>query len=229
MRQERIDGPYILTASGLYVNPLELKPAQIRLLDVAHALSHQCRFTGHTSSFYSVAEHSVRVVWWLRNQGASRADQQWGLLHDASEAYLIDMARPLKVDPYFGKAYRGAEGRAMAVVCEAFGLPAKAPELVHKADAALLAAERRDLLPAGGEWVVLDGVEPAPGVIVPWSPRLAKRRFIDEYVRLFEVAERKPSDTASTSVPEHPWHAGLQVAAPAASRARSRKRDEHHR
>lgn len=187
--EERIGGTHILTVSGRYVNPLALTEHDIVLEDVAHGLSNQCRFTGHTRSFYSVAEHSVRVTRWLRSRGAPLYEQRWGLLHDASEAYLIDMARPLKVDPYFGKAYRGAESRAMAAVCRRFQLDAGMPEMVKRADVALLAAERRDLMPPNGEWIILDGVEVPSEVISPWSPRRAKKMFMAEYDRLFNVGE----------------------------------------
>lgn len=180
-----ITGPEILTRSGLYVNPLDMKAEQVRVEDVAHSLSNQCRFTGHVHTFYSVAEHSVRVVRFLRRQGHPLETLQWGLIHDASEAYLVDIPRPLKVDPYFGKAYRGAEGRAQAVVCEAFGLPHKMPTAVKQADLVLLATERRDLMPPGGDWAILEGVHILSEEIRPWGPRAAKRRFMHEYNRLF--------------------------------------------
>jgi hypothetical protein len=187
MNAVRIESDQILTVSGVYVNPLDLRPNQIHIVDVAHALAHQCRFVGHTNKFYSVAEHSVRALRWNRKRNVSHAELQWTLLHDASEAYLVDLARPMKIDPYFGKAYRGAEGRAMEVICERFGLDRKEPACVKEADLAMLAAERRDLMPAGGDWVILEGVEAPTEVISPWSPRRAKRMFLQEYVRLFGV------------------------------------------
>lgn len=184
----RIESDQILTVSGVYVNPLDLRAEQIFIEDVAHALAHQCRFVGHTNKFYSVAEHSVRAVRWNRKRGASNTELRWTLLHDASEAYLVDLARPMKIDPYFGKAYRGAEGRAMDVICERFGLERREPACVKEADLAMLAAERRDLMPAGGEWTILDGIDVPTERISPWSPRRAKRLFLQEYARLFEAA-----------------------------------------
>ena len=182
----RIDGASILTHAGLYVNPLDLQPEQVLTEDIAHALSNQCRYTGHTETFYSVGEHVVRCTRWLREQGAPLEDLRWCLMHDASEAYLVDIPRPLKVDPYFGKAYRGAEDRAMRVICDVYGLPHKMPDAVKEADMKLLATERRDLMPPNGQWAILDGIDPIPGEIKTWRPRRARVDFLDEFARLFE-------------------------------------------
>jgi hypothetical protein len=164
----RIDGSTILTASGLYVDPLGLRPEDVRIEDVAHHLSNQCRYSGATSRFYSVAEHSCRAAYYvhtLGRNGRTREGQavveRWALLHDAAEAYLQDMVRPLKDDPELGAAYREAEERAMRVVAERFGLPWPMPDVVRQADLALLALERRELMPPNGRWAILDGVEPA--------------------------------------------------------------------
>lgn len=191
-----LTNPVICTFSGYYVNPLELEPLQIDPTDVAHALSNQCRFSGHTSEFYSVAEHSVRVAKWLDSIGQPTGVVKWGLLHDASEAYLVDIPRPLKVHPYFGKAYRGAEGRAMRAVCVAFGLdPTNGvmPDIVKTADVLLLATERRDLMPPGVEWESLAGVEPLEDVIHTWSPKKARERFSS---MLAELEAREREETA---------------------------------
>lgn len=193
-REPIIDGPVILTRSGLYVEPLNLKVEDVVIEDIAHSLSNQCRYTGHTEEFYSVGEHSVRCMRWLEDRDKPLPILRWALLHDASEAYLVDIPRPLKVDPYFGKAYRGAEDRAMEVICEAFGLERVSrrhgmPDVVREADMALLATERRDLMPPNGRWLILDGIEPLPDVIHPWPPRKARQVFMHEYNRLFGGAK----------------------------------------
>ena len=66
----------ITTFSGVLFRPLLSNPDDIRIADIAHALSQQCRFAGHTRTFYSVAEHSVRVSLLCRPE-----DALWGLLH----------------------------------------------------------------------------------------------------------------------------------------------------
>jgi hypothetical protein len=79
----------ITTFSGVLFRPLLPNPDDIRIADIAHALSQQYRFAGHTRTFYSVAEHSVRVSLLCRPD-----DALWGLLHDASEAFLTDVPAP---------------------------------------------------------------------------------------------------------------------------------------
>lgn len=134
-------GDWIQTYSGLVMYPLDPRVDEICIEDIAHALSNLCRFTGHTKQFYSVAEHSVRVSW-----ECDPADALWGLLHDASEAYLADMSRPMKRSPGFGPIYAEAEARLMRVICLKFGLPPECPESVHVADNRLLMSEKRDLM-----------------------------------------------------------------------------------
>jgi hypothetical protein len=95
-------------------------------------LAHQCRFGGHASKLYSVAEHSVHV-----SQLCQAEHALWGLLHDASEAYLIDLPRPLKLLPEFA-AYREAERRLQRAVAVRFGLPPDQPASVTEADDTML-------------------------------------------------------------------------------------------
>lgn len=173
------DGAQLLTASGEYVTPLYPNDWTPRLEDIAHALANLCRFTGHTSAFYSVAEHSCRVADLLPPEL-----QLAGLLHDASEAYLGDMATPLKTHPFFGDAYRSAERALAHRIEEAFHVELD-HDLVHWADRRLLATERRDLMPeTDEEWLILQGVKPLAERIVPWSPRRAWREFTSRYVNL---------------------------------------------
>ena len=110
---DRLDG-FIGTFSGLRFWPLNPNPEKILIEDVAHSLAHQCRFGGHVWRFYSVAEHSVHVS----NLYPSE-DVLWGLLHDASEAYLVDLPRPLKLLPEFA-LYREAERRLQRAVAVRF-------------------------------------------------------------------------------------------------------------
>ena len=86
-------GPFIITYTGK-VFPFDcITPDCIDIHDIAHALSHLCRFTGHTKSFYSVAQHSLLVS---EKMPGRPAEKLAGLLHDAAEAYTNDLASPLK-------------------------------------------------------------------------------------------------------------------------------------
>ena len=107
---------WIQTYSGRAFDPFDPDPAAICIEDIAHALANVCRFTGHTKQFYSVAQHSVEVATRLPPELQAAA-----LLHDASEAYLTDLPRPIKQRPEF-KFYREAEERLQRVIYQRFGL-----------------------------------------------------------------------------------------------------------
>lgn len=178
--------PYIETRSGGEFWPMSPHVKDVNINDIAHALSNQCRFSGHTRVHYSVAEHSVRVSRLLKDWGCSVEVQRWGQLHDASEAYLVDLPSPLKYDARFA-FYRVAERRVMSVICERFGLPIAQPTEVAEADAVLLATEARDLMTiSSGHWDKLTH-RPLPGRIYPWSPGTAMATFI----RLFHALSPK--------------------------------------
>lgn len=179
----------ILTYSGRYVTPLDLQGWMVDINDIAHALSMQCRFSGHVREFYSVAQHCCLVVDWLRDRGYPYTVQKQGLLHDAAEAYLQDMARPLKDHSALGDAYREAETRAEAVIADVFDIRFPYDRMVKEADIALLALERQQLMPPRGHWELIDGVSLPDWEIELWSPREAKALFLGEFMRLWPLAE----------------------------------------
>ncbi len=172
-----------MTASGRPFWPLRPRAEDVAIEDIAAHLSNLCRFTGATRSFYSVAEHSVRVAWAVESAGGTPAEVLWALLHDASEAYLHDLPSPLKHQPEMAP-YREAERRVQAVICERFGLPLKPPMFVTFYDRVLLRTEQRDLMPPELPGEVRGDAEPLPGFIVPWGPSQARRMFLLTFERL---------------------------------------------
>lgn len=112
----------IKTFTGRYVNPLDLKPEDICIEDIAHHLSLICRYTGACPFHFSVAQHSLMVskFMWATHNGSVKAALA-GLLHDGSEAYLNDIASPVKHDPRMA-FYREAEDRAERIIFAKFGL-----------------------------------------------------------------------------------------------------------
>lgn len=168
---------WIQTFTGKQFYPLEPRVEDIDIMDIAHSLSLQCRFAGHVEEFYSVGQHSVLV-----SLHCDPEDALWGLLHDAAEAYLVDLPRPLKHHPGFG-VYREAEDRVMGVVCEKFGLAKEMPQSVHWADGVLLATEKRDLLgPEPAPWLAMP--DPLPYRIQAVMPDKAKRLFLSRFDEL---------------------------------------------
>ena len=132
-------GDFIQTYSGIEFYPLDPRIEEVKLLDIAHALSNICRFTGHCNEFYSVAQHSVLV-----SQYVSEENALWGLLHDASEAYICDIARPVKKSLEM-KPYKEIEKRLMNVIAKTFNLSEDEPKEVKEIDTKMLRTEARDL------------------------------------------------------------------------------------
>jgi hypothetical protein len=144
---------WIQTRSGKKFYPLEPDPGVITVEDIAHALSNMCRYTGHCSTFYSVAEHSV----WVSRVVEERAPGQlwlarWGLIHDATEAYIADVSRPLKHQAAFDE-YRKVEAALQEVIAAKFGLPPGEPPLVKQVDTEMLGTEVAQLMqPLHPDW-----------------------------------------------------------------------------
>ena len=172
-------GGWIQTYSGMQINPLYPSASDICFSDIAHALSNICRFTGHCSEFYSVAQHSVHAA-----ELVSKENSLWALLHDASEAYLCDIARPVKYSKEL-IGYIGFEKNLQTEINLKFGLTGDCPEEVKKIDNVLLVTEARDFGLLTPEW---DDYKTKPlGIkINAWSPRLAKERFHEKYNELLD-------------------------------------------
>lgn len=164
---------WITTFTGRRFYVLDPRVEDICIEDIAHALSMQCRFTGHVKSFYSVAEHSVRVSWACDPQ-----DALWGLLHDASEAYIGDMSAPLKHTPEMSR-FRTTERHIMLAVVQKFGLEPKEPAGVKTADRRMLLTEARDLGLDVTGWYTEH--QPFPDFIAPWSPQRAELEFVKRF------------------------------------------------
>ena len=155
-------GDWVTVYSGRRVWILDPSPEDIDLNDIVHALGNIGRFNGHTSRFYSVLEHSFLVgqgIWKdLGSPIQMNEDQKrlvrTGLLHDASEAYLSDVARPVKKDPQM-EFYRQLEGLWDLLMSQKFDLTFPHPAIVKQHDERALMTERRDLLPnaAKSGWI----------------------------------------------------------------------------
>ena len=179
IRKQR--GSWIDTWSGRKFWPLDPHPQDVAIEDIAGALSNLCRFGGHTREFYSVAQHSVLVAEVLSAEPADT--RMWALLHDAAEAYLVDVPRPLKTTAAFA-SYREAEQRILAAIAKAFGLPTAMPKQIDSADRLLLATESRDLMSPSMLASCPSDVEPLPARIEPWSPGKARDAFMDCFYRV---------------------------------------------
>lgn len=171
------EGGSICTFTGRQFFPLDPRPEDICIEDIAHGLSLQCRFTGQIRHFYSIAQHSVHV-------SESVDCVREGLMHDASEAYLSDIARPIK--PFIPR-YKEFEERLERVIAERFKLTFPWPPDVKEADTGMLQTEARDLLPINLEhtpwWTIK--MNPYDFKIIPWSPAVAEEQFLQRFHELF--------------------------------------------
>lgn len=127
---------YIRVFTGRKFWPLDPRPEEIDILDIAHALSMNTRWGGHCHRFYSVAQHSLFVARYLPTLEA--------LLHDASEGYLLDMPRPLKRQM---PEYSAIEDRLMRCIADRFDFQYPFPKEVKAADDFALYYEKLKLFP----------------------------------------------------------------------------------
>lgn len=170
-------GDWITTHSGRRFYPLDPRVDEIDINDIAHSLSNQCRFAGHCTTFYSVAQHCVFVSLTCHPDEAAE-----GLMHDSPETYLVDIPSPLKKMPEF-EAYRKAEQKVAEVIAARFGLQPIEPPSVKIADKRMLATEARDLtMTEGRGWSTVH--EPYDFHIKPWSPEYAKTKFLARFNEL---------------------------------------------
>jgi 5'-deoxynucleotidase YfbR-like HD superfamily hydrolase len=175
---------WIQTYLGSRFYPTDPRPTDVFVEDIAHALAYTCRFTGHCKRWYSVAQHSVLV-----SQHCDPADAFWGLLHDAAEAYLCDLARPAKRElRRLGiTVFDDMEARIMAAVCERFAMPAACPPSVKAADEMMLVTEARDLMAplcSGWRHTPENGYPTLKERIEPLTPTEAETLFLDRYREL---------------------------------------------
>lgn len=173
-------GDWFLSFKGRQLWPCDLRPEEIDIEEIAHGLSMICRFGAQCSAFYSVAQHSVLVAEQLPDHL-----KLCGLLHDATEAYLGDMIRPLKRLPEMA-GYSAFERRAWEVIAVRFGLPVEMPPEVKEADNRMLITERRDLLPEHPwPWKEDELCHATYDLrVTPWLPARAESEFLALFHRL---------------------------------------------
>jgi len=166
---------WVQTFTGGMFFPLAPRREDIDIRDIAHSLSMQCRFNGHCRVFYSVAEHSVRV-----SHAVPEKHALWGLLHDAAEAYLTDLPKPVKDQM---PSFIELEDELLGFLLNYFGLSMPMPPEVKLADVQLLMTEARDLMaPPPESWGI--DTQPLPEKIVPMSSTEAETAFLERFAEL---------------------------------------------
>lgn len=129
---------WMQTYTGRVFYPLAPRIQDVCIEDIAHSLAYQCRYAGHARFHYSVAQHSEILSYAVPAEDALAA-----LLHDASEAYLVDVPRPIK--PHL-RGYAEIERKVHAAICIALGAPLTIPPSVLDADLRIIHDERAVLM-----------------------------------------------------------------------------------
>lgn len=166
---------WVCTFSGAQYWPADPRPEDVRIVDIAHALSMGCRYSGHTRFFYSIAEHSILV-----SEVLPPELKLAGLMHDAPEAYIHDISGPLKRSL---PDYRRVEDLNWRVIAEKFGLDYDMHPSIHQADVAVLLTEMKHLLPPF-QWDHGMQGEPADVQIMCLSPEEAESLFLHRFFEL---------------------------------------------
>ena len=169
-------GDWMQVHSGARFYPLDPRPDEIDVADIAHALSLLCRYGGHVDRFYSVAEHCVLMSYAVAPEHALAA-----LLHDATEAYVVDVPRPLK---RYLTNYREIEALVWNAICLRFRLAGDLPAEVKDADDRILLTERDALMSNTRYPWMLEGMTPLPVTIIGWSPGHAEGRYLRRLAEL---------------------------------------------
>lgn len=166
-------GPTIMLRSGAWLDFCSPATSEFTIEDIAHGLANICRYSGQCSSFYSVAEHSILV------SDTAVGFEFEALLHDAAEAFLGDITRPLK---QMLPDYKRIEADVERVILDRFGIVGSLPPQVKQADLRVLAAEQKQIMPEGTDgWVRGQKVDPAPIVVRHLPPSEAKRVFLERF------------------------------------------------
>lgn len=172
MNKENLFEPNcIRTLSGKYINVFAPDPATIVIEDIAHSLSMQPRFGGHLPEFYSVAQHCCHCF-----DSVGPDFKMEALMHDASEAYLLDIPSPIKKNM---PEYKAIESPLMEAIGQKFGFAWPMSETVKKIDAYMLRFEW-DVLMLNMHPDMYEHFKPS-NFVLPWSPIRAKKEFLNRF------------------------------------------------
>ena len=170
-------GNTIKVAGGNYVDLANPTPEMIDLPTIAAALSKICRFGGHVPRYYSVAEHCVLAAAHAFSDGYIGNVLEAILLHDAAEAYVGDVVKPLKV---LLPEYADIEQRMENAVAARFGIDFDGcSDVIKRYDRIMLKAEKIAMWPDDSEhWEGWQDIETRRTRIRFWKPRKAEKHFL---------------------------------------------------
>ena len=162
-----------ITYSGRIINLLNFQTSDVRIEEIAHALSRICRFGGHCREPHNVAHHAVLVSQRVEEAGEPDHVIYAALHHDDTEAYLGDMISPLKK---LLPEYQKFEERFAQVIAEALNFEYPFSESIRKADKEIYHRENTDV-----RWR-----RPQNPTIIPWNPGVSKHLYLTRHQQLQE-------------------------------------------
>ncbi len=160
-------GGYIITYTGIKYYPLDPRPEDVCIADIAHSLAGQNRFGAHTVEMINTAHHSVDV-----SMHPEVGHPRWGLFHDGGEAYLVDLPSPIKHAIAFAAEFDRLETLNLLAIAQRFNLPWPVPSSIKAADNYCLRTEQQKYMAAFG------------GTCTPWDRTTANLRFLERYLAL---------------------------------------------
>lgn len=161
----------IRTYTGLLVNITDLQPEDIRIEDIAHSLGMLCRYGGHCRRFYTVAEHS-----WLLSYKVPLEFALTALMHDSTEAYLIDLPKPVKM---LFPEYTVLEHKLYKIIAKKYGLIDPLPADLENLDKRMHADETGQNMKVASTHHIPVGVK-----LRYWSPKTAEKKFLERFEQL---------------------------------------------
>lgn len=212
-------GDWIQTYTGIQFYPLDPRIEEIDIRDIAKALAFICRFTGHSKSFYSVAEHSVRCAMYItknfREHPRHLEIKKAALLHDAAEAYIGDFSRPLKRSLLQSgiTLIKEIEDRLLTMIYEKYGvtIDEQIQSIVNETDLIMLKDEADFLMYDSSVWTELQSVKkgnmPFGDIHIPWTPGKAEYEFKSTFIKVFKVDNAFPP-IENKRKPETQWYKG---------------------
>jgi hypothetical protein len=190
-------GGWIQTFTGIQFYPLDPREEDVELDDIAHSLSMIPRYNGHTKKFYSVAEHSI-----LLSNAVAPQHALWALFHDAAEAYLIDVTKPVKSFLFANIHYHGetssncevvpiktVENRILRVIADKVGLTWPPDDMVNQADQRIVVDEKNQAYANNIGWDHTRGIRPLNIKLHFWSPEEAKKQFLARWAEIRELMQ----------------------------------------
>lgn len=194
-------GTWMQVQGGRVFYPMDPRANEVFLEDIGFALARINRFNGHADQCISVAQHLCQCQWMAYSEGYGVRVQYAVLMHDAAEAFIGDMVRPLKV---YMADFKQVELKVMAAIMEALDVPKMDDSLIKRFDNFGWAWEKRDCFKSAGEWPNTPKLPDYLYTMKPWTTDNAYRTFMNQavHLRVASNAMQALEDQMYSNVPE---------------------------